>query len=130
MSEQTVTINVPFTAHLETDSNGYSYIDHPNMRGSLYAPAAKAKTKLKALAIADVEEALKTVKNYQGYAVGVANGSVHIIHYRFGCWCYHTVGPDRKYAGSCSGAKSFEECREDARRHAEQQGGIIWESSI
>ena len=67
---QKVTINVPFTACLETDANYYGYVDHSAVSISLYERASKAKKILKVRLAAEVEEALLAKKNTRARAIG------------------------------------------------------------
>lgn len=125
------TINVPFAAKLETDSNCFGYVDHPSVSASCYAKEAKARNVLKANLIEQVNEALRTVKNYQTRALGTAEGVVFIVRYHVGSWQYSIVGPDRKFGGSCHGRQSFDETLADAKRHIESTfGGVVWECSL
>ncbi len=125
------TINIPFAVKLETDSNYYGYVDHPNITSSTYAKASKAKEVLRKCITEQVEDALLTVKNYQARAIGTVEGSVFIIRYHYS-WSYSIVGPGRTHGGSCLvGVNTFDATLAAAYKHINDSfGGIAWECSL
>lgn len=125
------TINIPFKANLETDANYYSYVDHPLVSASVYAKSAKAKEILRKRISEDIEEGLRTAKNSRCRMIGCVDGTVFLVRYAIGHWSYAIGGSDRTYAGACLlGENTFEATYDAAKRHAEQNGGIVWESSL
>jgi hypothetical protein len=131
MKMEKVTINVPFTAHLETDKNCFSYVEHPLVSVSAYESAGKAKRTFKARLIAEVEEALLAKKNTEARAIGLDNGDVFIVRYGIGGWSYSIVGAGRKHGGCCLiGDNTFRAAYDAAKRHAEQQGTIVYDCSL
>jgi hypothetical protein len=124
-------INVPFPAKLDTDTNCYSYIDHPYVSASCYAKEGKARKELAKNVADQVSAALLQVKNYRQCAIGTVQGEVFVIQFRHGSWCYSIVGPDRKFGGSCSSSQNYDETVASAKRHIESTfGGIAWECSL
>jgi len=126
------TINIPFPAKLETDSNYYGYVDHSSLHATTYGKASKAKETLRKRITEQIEEALLTVKNYQKRALGTVEGSVFVIQFHLGSWGYAIVGPGRKFGGSCTiGTRNFEETVAAATKHANDSfGGIAWDCSL
>ena len=128
---ETVTVNVPFEARLETDVNCYSYVDHPLVSLAVYEHASKAKKTLKALLTKEVEEALLCKKNVTGRAIGLDTGEVFIVRYGIGGWSYAIVGVGRKFGGSCLvSGNTFQSTYDAAKKHAESQGTIVYDCSI
>ena len=124
------TINIPFGIRLDVDSHGAAYVDHPLISGYVYGSNGTAKAKLRTTLTEQLEEGLRSAKNCQGLAIGCADGSVFIVRYKLGTWSYFIAGAGRKFAGSSAGAQTFDATIADARKHAESNGGILWESSI
>jgi hypothetical protein len=125
-------ITVPFTVWRDEET-GLSFLDGdvPNV-SAVYA--ASVETAAKALrdplrkAIAD---GFKAEEN--GGRVGVIQteeGSVFVVRWAYGGWCYDITGPGRKYgpAGCQMACKTFGEACERARSHAHGSfDGIRWE---
>lgn len=128
---ETVTINVPFTAKLETDSQYFGYVDHPSVSIGVHETASKAKKTIKTRLLAEVEEALLAKKNTQARAIGLDSGDVFIVRYGIGGWSYSIVGQGRKYGGSCLvSANTFQATYDAAKKHAESQGTIVFDCSL
>jgi hypothetical protein len=128
---ETVTINVPFVAKLETDSQYFGYVDHSNVSIGVNETASKAKKTIKARLIAEVDEALLAKKNTQARAIGLTDGTVFIVRYGIGGWSYSIVGIGRTHGGSCLLANNtFQDTYDAAKRHAEQQGTIVYDCSL
>ena len=125
------TVNIPFAVKLENDSNYFGYVDHPLLSAQTYARAAKAKAIFRKRITEEIEEGLRTAKNSQMRAIGCADGTVFIVRYAIGHWSYCIAGADRKYAGACLlSENTFDATYAAAKKHAEQNGGISWESSL
>lgn len=124
------TIQIPFAVRLDVDSHGAAYVAHDNVSGYVYGSNGTAKAKLRKLLTEQVEEGLQTAKNCDGLAIACSDGSVFVCRYKLGGWGYHIARQGNPYAGSSSGFKTFEECCETARKHAQQNGGVLWESCI
>lgn len=124
------TINISFPVRLDVDSHGAAYVAHDHVSGYVYGSNGTAKAKLRKALIEQVEEGLRSAKFCQGYAIGCTDGSVMIVRYKLGGWGYHIAGEGRPYAGSSAGFDSYESAVDYARKHAQQNGGVLWESSI
>lgn len=131
MSEKT--INIPFTVQLDTDGNGFSFVDDTRVSVSCYAKNGKAIETLRTGIKRELDRALDTVANAtHKRAIGTVQGEVFICLYDSGAWQYSIVGPGRGYSGTCCGPwKGIDDVLVDARKHAvDGFGGIAWECSF
>lgn len=129
---KTQTVNLPFSVRLDTDGNGFSYVEDNRLSVSCYARNGEAVKRLKAGIAKEVSAALDRAANWRKLALMTKAGELFLVEYSGG-WLYHIAGPGRAYSGSCSSAdwKTLEDCAADARKHAESSfGGIAWECSI
>lgn len=125
------TVNIPFKVRLETDSNLFGYVDHDLISAQTYGKAPKAKEYFRKHITEEIEEGLRTARNSRARAIGCADGTVFVIRYALGHWSYAICGPDRKHGGACLiGVNTFEATYEYAKRHAEANGGIVWENYL
>ena len=70
--------------------------------------------------------------NYQQHIIGCTDGTVLVVQYRSGCWCYRIAGKDRNCACTClfNSEATYQDTLENARKHAESSfGGIAWDHS-
>jgi len=115
-----ITVNVPFVAHVETDTNNYGYVEHKHISGATcYEAKGKAKRVLKAAVVKAVEAGLLAAASLEGRAIGCSDGTVFIVRYGHGGWGYCiTGGAGRPHSSWCCGAGNFGGAYADAKRHA------------
>lgn len=131
MSE-TKTLSLKFPVRLDTDGNGFSYVEDHRLSASCYAKNGKAIDTLRGMVAMEIDRALDTVNHHQKTAIGTKNGPVFIVERAHGSWMYSIVGPDRKCAGSTiANWLSHDATVRDALKHAESAfGGVAWQSSF
>src|SRR5688572_18633500 len=99
---KTATINLPFAVTLDSDGNGFSYVQDNRVSVSCYAKNGAAVKRLKEGLAREVSVALDNKTHYQKCAIATKAGEVFIVEYSNG-WMYSIVGPGRGYAGSTMG---------------------------
>lgn len=126
------TISIKFPVRLDTDGNGFSYVEDDRFSASCYARNGKAVDTLRAETSMAIDRGLDTVRYGQKCAIGTVDGPVFVVERKYGCWQYSIVGPDRTLAGSSVGSwVSFDSVVQDAEKHASSSfGGIAWKSSF
>ena len=127
-------ISIPVTCHT-TRENGHDKfygwllnVDGPS--ANISYTEAQLKKNLRAKAIEAVESFHASEQNSRQRIITAKDGTVFIVQFRHGAWGYYIAHAQSSYAGSTLGRKSFEETLADARQHAEQCGGVSWESSL
>jgi hypothetical protein len=118
------------------DQSGFSYVkDYEGIHFGVSCHAGskgRAKSKLRAGLLQEVQEAVKTAQNVNRRLIGCKDGTVLVVEYRYGSWGYSSWGPGRNHASACGlGADgTYEKALEAARKHAQDgYGGIAWEHS-
>ena len=95
-------------------------------RGSL----ANTRRELKATTLRALSELQDMRDNYEQRIIGCTDGTVLIVQYRNGCWCYRIAGKGRNCACTClfNSEATYQDTLENARKHAESSfGGISWD---
>lgn len=129
---KTITVNVPFAASVNTDGNGFSYINDSRLSVSGYMTDASAPKKLREILVREVNSALDNSANRNQRLLATNNGHIFVVSYNNG-WAYYISGPGRKSASSCHGSdwRTIEDCLTDARKHINSAfDGIAWECAI
>jgi len=90
---------------------------------------AKLRGKLQAAIMDSLTYHANALKNYQQHAIGTKDGSVLIMLWR-GNWEYSIVGNERKYGSATVSNWDERECYAAMKRHAEDYGGILWETTF
>jgi hypothetical protein len=126
------TLQLGFVARIDTDGNGFSYIEDTRIAGSCYGTNGTATKQLKAKLEREVSDALDYRANHAKRMIGTKNGEVFLIQWMGGSYGYSIAGPGRDYCGSSMADwKTCSDCAVDARKHAESSfGGIAWECSV
>jgi hypothetical protein len=126
------TLNVGFTALLDTDGNGFSFVEDSRISASCYGTSGTVTKRLKGLLEREVNDALDYKANHAKRMIGTKNGEVFLIQWFGPTYGYSIAGPGRDYSGSCMGPwKTCVDCAAEARKHAESAfGGIAWECSV
>lgn len=129
---QTKTLQLGFRATIDSDGNGFSYVEDSRISASCYGTNGTATKKLKELLEREVADALDYKANHAKRMIGTKNGEVFLIHWMGATYGYSIAGPGRDYSGSSIGPwKTCADCTADARKHAESAfGGIAWECSV
>jgi hypothetical protein len=129
---QAKTLTIGFRANLDTDGNGFSYVEDTRIAASCYGTNGTATKQLKTLLEREVSDALDCRANHAKRMIGTRNGEVFLVQWFGPTYGYSIAGPGRQYSGSTMGPwKTMADCLPDARKHAESAfGGIAWECSV
>lgn len=121
------TINIPFQVILDSDGNGFSFVEDNRIHATTYGVNGKATKTLRELTAQAIDIALSNHEHSRKTAIGCGNGAVLVVNYYHPQWQYDTVGPDRKHSSCSMGWDSYEDCMESAKRHAESgYDGVKW----
>lgn len=119
-------VNVPFEI-IEGD-NDYFYAK--DAEWSDYCTVAKAKNAVRRYVVATVKAWEEAKRNTQRHIICCKDGTLILVSFRHGGWCYEFAGPDRKgsaFSSACLADRDYQETVNAARKHAEYFGGINWE---
>ncbi len=124
-------INIAFPVRLDTDGNGFSYVDDNRLHVSCYGTNGIATKQLRDGLQKHVDIALENNSRSSKQLIVCADGHVIMCEYNGG-FVYHIASSGRGYASSCLQQwNNFDELCKSARDHAESAyGGIAWESSV
>jgi hypothetical protein len=132
------TLNLSFNIFRD-DTTGFTYCTGLSatalasadscFESSLYAGSINtAKAKLRPMLETEINDALTEHRNnYHRRVIACQDGTVLIVYFRYGNWCYDIAGESRSECCTNSGFKTFEEALERAVSHAGQSyGGVSW----
>lgn len=134
--EEIKRISIPVTTYISRDNGHDTYmgwpLDHDGVSVDLAYTEGQLRKNLQKKAIDALREHKANESNSQQRILLCNDGTVFMVQYRHGSWCYSIVHPDstRGYAGSCHGRQTFDDCLKDAKNHAETFGGIKSETSL